>query len=101
MQMSGRPRAQYLAHPRCGAYARTTGDACRNAAMANGRCRPCPMPPSKSCGPFKPTLPHLTGLAADIAGLTADMRGHSATANALATLAHAIDRKRAKRAVDQ
>ncbi len=24
--------------PRCGAYARTTGDACRNAAMANGRC---------------------------------------------------------------
>ena len=25
--------------PRCGAYCRTTGQPCRNAAMANGRCR--------------------------------------------------------------
>lgn len=26
-------------HPRCGAFCRTTGGTCRNAAMANGRCR--------------------------------------------------------------
>jgi hypothetical protein len=25
--------------PRCGAHRRTTGQPCRNAAMANGRCR--------------------------------------------------------------
>jgi hypothetical protein len=25
--------------PRCGAYARRTGQPCRNGAMANGRCR--------------------------------------------------------------
>jgi uncharacterized protein (UPF0335 family) len=40
-------------------------------------------------------------LAADIAGLKADMQSHGVTANALATLAHAIDRKRAKRADDE
>lgn len=26
-------------HPRCGAHCRTTGNACRNPAMKNGRCR--------------------------------------------------------------
>jgi hypothetical protein len=26
-------------HPRCGAYARTTGQPCKGWAMANGRCR--------------------------------------------------------------
>ena len=26
-------------HPRCGAYARTTGEPCKNWAMKNGRCR--------------------------------------------------------------
>ena len=25
--------------PRCGAYARTTGQPCKNGAMPNGRCR--------------------------------------------------------------
>lgn len=25
--------------PRCGAHCRTTGQPCKNAAMANGRCR--------------------------------------------------------------
>ncbi len=25
--------------PKCGAFARTTGAPCRNASMANGRCR--------------------------------------------------------------
>jgi hypothetical protein len=40
-------------------------------------------------------------LVADIAGLRADMHSHSATANALADLAHAVDRKRAKRNDDQ
>jgi hypothetical protein len=33
---------RYLAmpeSPRCGAYSRRTGQPCRNAAMANGRCR--------------------------------------------------------------
>ena len=25
--------------PRCGAYARTTGQPCKSPAMANGRCR--------------------------------------------------------------
>jgi hypothetical protein len=43
----------------------------------------------------------VSDLVADIAGLRADMQSHSATAKALATLAHAIDRKRAKRADDQ
>ncbi len=28
-----------LAHPRCGAHARTTGKPCRCPAMANGRCK--------------------------------------------------------------
>jgi len=26
-------------HPKCGAYARTTGLPCKNASMENGRCR--------------------------------------------------------------
>lgn len=26
-------------HPRCGAHCRRTGNACRNPAMKNGRCR--------------------------------------------------------------
>jgi hypothetical protein len=26
-------------HPRCGAYARTTGEKCKGWAMSNGRCR--------------------------------------------------------------
>ena len=43
----------------------------------------------------------VSDLAADIAGLKADMHDHSATAKALASLAHAIDRKRAKRADDE
>jgi hypothetical protein len=25
--------------PKCGAHCRTTGESCKNAAMANGRCR--------------------------------------------------------------
>jgi len=25
--------------PKCGAFARTTGETCKNASMANGRCR--------------------------------------------------------------
>jgi hypothetical protein len=25
--------------PKCGAYARTTGNPCKNASMPNGRCR--------------------------------------------------------------
>ena len=25
--------------PKCGAFARTTGEQCKNASMANGRCR--------------------------------------------------------------
>jgi hypothetical protein len=39
--MQGRIERKLPMHlsPRCGAYARTTSDACRNAAMANGRCR--------------------------------------------------------------
>jgi hypothetical protein len=32
-------RAALALHPRCGAHCRTTGQPCRNAAMANGRCR--------------------------------------------------------------
>ena len=32
-------RAALALHPRCGAYARTTGRPCRAPAMANGRCR--------------------------------------------------------------
>ncbi len=28
-----------LAHPRCGAHARTTGKPCRCPSMANGRCK--------------------------------------------------------------
>ncbi len=43
----------------------------------------------------------VSDLAAGIAGLKADTHSHSATANALASLAHGIDRKRAKRADDQ
>jgi len=32
-------RAALALHPRCGAYARTTGQPCKGLAMANGRCR--------------------------------------------------------------
>jgi hypothetical protein len=32
-------RAALMLHPRCGAYARTTGEPCKAPAMANGRCR--------------------------------------------------------------
>lgn len=32
-------RKALAAHPRCGAHCRTTGQTCRNPAMANGRCR--------------------------------------------------------------
>jgi hypothetical protein len=32
-------RAALALHPRCGAYARTTGRPCLAPAMANGRCR--------------------------------------------------------------
>ncbi|MBM4428682.1 MAG: hypothetical protein FJ031_15795 [Chloroflexi bacterium] len=32
-------RAALAKHPRCGAYCRTTGEACKAPAMANGRCR--------------------------------------------------------------
>ena len=32
-------RAALAVHPICGAYARTTGQACRSPAMQNGRCR--------------------------------------------------------------
>lgn len=32
-------RAALAMHPRCGAHCRTTGSACRNPAMKNGRCR--------------------------------------------------------------
>jgi len=32
-------RAALAMHPRCGAYCRTTGEACKAPAMANGRCR--------------------------------------------------------------
>lgn len=32
-------RAALLLAPRCGAYARTTGEPCKGWAMANGRCR--------------------------------------------------------------
>jgi len=33
--------AMHKAHaaPRCGAYARTTGNVCKSPAMKNGRCR--------------------------------------------------------------
>jgi hypothetical protein len=32
-------RAALALHPTCGAYARTTAQPCKNASMANGRCR--------------------------------------------------------------
>ncbi len=32
-------RAALVLHPRCGAYCRSTGEPCKNAAMKNGRCR--------------------------------------------------------------
>ncbi len=32
-------REALVLHPKCGAHCRTTGNPCRNAAMANGRCR--------------------------------------------------------------
>lgn len=38
------------ASPRCGAYARTTGNPCQSPAMKNGRCR---MHGGKSKGPPK------------------------------------------------
>ena len=31
--------AALAAHPKCGAYCRTTQAPCKNAAMKNGRCR--------------------------------------------------------------
>lgn len=31
--------AALAVHPKCGAYCRTTGNLCKNAAMKNGRCR--------------------------------------------------------------
>lgn len=31
--------AAMLAHPRCGAHARTTGQPCKSSAMKHGRCR--------------------------------------------------------------
>lgn len=34
-----RANAALTLHPRCGAYCRTTGQACRTPAMPNGRCR--------------------------------------------------------------
>lgn len=36
MKNSGKPMQESW---RCGAFARTTGQPCRNAGMANGRCR--------------------------------------------------------------
>ena len=32
-------RAALANHPRCGAFARTTGEPCKTPAMPNGRCR--------------------------------------------------------------
>ena len=32
-------RTALALHPKCGAYARTTGKPCKNPAMKNGRCR--------------------------------------------------------------
>jgi hypothetical protein len=32
-------RAALAQHPTCGAYARTTGQPCKNSSMPNGRCR--------------------------------------------------------------
>ena len=56
-QNDGKPmhqaRAASAALPRCGAYARTTGEPCKNPTMANGSRR-CRMHGGKSTGP-RPT----------------------------------------------
>lgn len=35
----GNPMHKAHAAPRCGAFARTTGEPCKSPAMQNGRCR--------------------------------------------------------------